>query len=147
MGHLVQIEIPLKFCRKCRRVFYPEMYKEGIFPVHNRFLLTIDFLLDFKNTLVQGSSCIEAIKQKLILLAMCEGISSQMELNLSNHCKSIEMACIAIISLLITPADMDHVICLVCGICPKIVNSDGNTKGRVQISNTAFISPPLSLKT
>ena len=86
------------------------------------------------SSVVQGSSCIEAIKQKLILLAMCEGISCQMEVNLSNRCKNIEMACIAITSLLITPADMDHVICLVCGICPKIVNSDGNAKERVQNS-------------
>ena len=140
LGHLVEIEIPVKFCSKCRRAFYPEMYTQGIFPLHNRFLLTVDFLLDFKNTLLQGSSCIEAINQKLVLLAMCEGISSQFESNLSNHCKNIEMACIAIISLLITPADMDHVICLICGVCPKIVNSDGNAKDSLRVTdNMKFV--------
>ena len=103
--------------------------------MHHRFLVTFDFLMDFKNTFVQGSSCIEAIKQKLILLAMCEEISERIETNLSNHCKNIEMACIAIISLLVTPADMDHVICLICGVCPKVVNSDGNAKDTLRITD------------
>ena len=59
-----------------------------------------------------GSSTIETIKQKIILLGFCEGLSRNFESNLINHCKDIEMACIAVTSLLITPADMDHVICL-----------------------------------
>ena len=88
------------------------MYEKGIFPVHNRFLITMDFLLDFRNTLVMGSSTIETIKQKIILLGFCEGLSRNFESNLINHCKDIEMACVAVTSLLITPADMDHVICL-----------------------------------
>lgn len=80
--------------------------------MHNRFLLTIDFLLEFKSNLVIGSSTIETIKQKIILLGLCEGISSHLRANLSNHCKNIEMACIAVTSLLITPDDMDQVMCL-----------------------------------
>jgi hypothetical protein len=110
------------------------MYKKGIFPVHNRFLLTIDFLLDFRNTLVVGSSTIETIKQKILLLGLCEDISQHLQTNLVNHCKNIEMACIAVTSLLITPADMDYVMCLVCGNCPKIVNSDGNAKDSLKVS-------------
>ena len=125
---MAKVEIPVKLCRKCKRVFYPELYKMGIFPVHNRFLLTLDFLLDIKNTMVQGSSTIEAIKQKIRLISMCEGMPGQLETNLTNHCRDIEMACVAVISLLIGPADMDSVICLVCGACPKIINSDGNAK-------------------
>ena len=29
---------------------------------------------------------------------------------------------------MIKPADVDNVICLVCGVAPKIVYTDGNTK-------------------
>ena len=134
LGHLVEIKIPVQFCRKCRRIFYPELFKYGVFPIHNRFLLTLDFLLDVKNTLVQGSSAIEAIKQKICLLSMCEGLSGQLETNLSNRCKNIETACVAVLALLITPADMDRVTCLICGVCPKIVNSDGNAKDTLTIT-------------
>ena len=99
------------------------MWKKGIFPVHNRFLMTVEFLLDFHNTLTLGSSTIETIQKKMVLLGLCEDISESLEKNLLNHSKDIEMACIAVISLLISPQDMDAVQCLVCGNCPKIVNS------------------------
>ena len=128
MGHMACIDIPVKFCRKCKRVFYPELYSKGVFPIHNRFLITLDFLLEFKNLLVMGSSTIEVIKQKILLLSSCEGISEHFESNLINHCKNIEMACIGITALLVTPEDMDNVLCLVCGSCPKIINTDGNAK-------------------
>ena len=102
--------------------------------MHNRFLITLDFLLDFRNTLVMGTSTIEAIKQKIILLSLCEGISTQFQANLLNHCKDIEMACIGVTSLLITPEDLDLVVCLVCGVCPKVINSDGNAKDCLTIT-------------
>ena len=44
------------------------------------------------------------------------------------------MACIAVISLLIPPEDMDHVTCMICGNCPKIVNSDGNAKDTIKVT-------------
>ena len=115
-------------------VFPSELYHHGLFPIHNRFLIAIDFLLDFRNTLLLGTSTIEAIKKKLMLLSLCEGISSHLEVNLINHCKDIEMACIGVTALLITPADLDRVICLICGVVPKIINSDGNAKDSLRIT-------------
>ena len=111
------------------------MFKKGFFPIHNRFLISVDFLLDFYNTLTVGSSSIETIKKKLELLGLCEDISEHVEKNLVNHASDIEMACIAVISLLITPQDMDDVTCLVCGACPKIVNSDGNAKDTIKVTD------------
>ena len=96
------------------------MFKRGLFPIHNRFLISVDFLLDYYNTLTVGSSSIETIKKKIKLLGLCEDISEHVEKNLVNHASDIEMACIAVTSLLITPQAMDDVTCLVCGACPKI---------------------------
>ena len=57
-----------------------------------------------------------------------------------NHAIDIELACIAVISTLITPEDMDNVMCLICGACPKIVNSDGNAKDTIKVTdNMKFI--------
>lgn len=44
------------------------------------------------------------------------------------------MGCVAVLSLLITPSDLDHVLCLVCGNCPKIINSDGNAKDTLKVT-------------
>ena len=73
------------------------------------------------------------IKNKLSLLGQCEGIAEELQKNLQNHSKRIEKACIALISLLISPQDRDRVICLHCGICPKLVNSDGNAKDTIKV--------------
>ena len=85
--------------------------------------MTVEFLLDFHNTLTLGSSTIETIKKKMVLLGLCEDISADLEKNLVNHARDIEIACIAVTALLISPQDLDSVQCLVCGNCPKIVNS------------------------
>ena len=102
--------------------------------MHNSFLLTADFLLDFLNNFVSGTSSIAFIKNKLSLLAECEGITDNLQKNLQNYAKRIERASIAIISMIISPEDMDRVICLHCGICPKHVNSDGNAKDTIKVS-------------
>ena len=68
--------------------------------------------MDFANILTAGASTIEMTKRKLNLLGVCEDLSESLEANLINHCRDIEMACIGVFSLLITPLDMDNVICL-----------------------------------
>ena len=41
--------------------------------------------------------------------------------------------------VLVTGKDMDEVMCLLCGKCPKIINSDGNAKDSIQVtSNMKF---------
>ena len=111
---------------------FSDLYHRGLFPMHNSFLLTSDFLLDFLNTLVTGSSAVEFVKSKLVLLGKCEGISEQLQTNIQNHAKRIERASIAFLSVIISPGDLNSVICMHCGVCPKVVNSDGNAKDTIK---------------
>ena len=67
----------------------------------------------------------------MVLLGLCEDISEDLKKNLVNHAKDIEIACIAVTALLISPQDMDSVQCLVCGNCPKIVNSGVHNVHRI----------------
>ena len=90
--------------------------------MHNSFLVAVDFLVDFYNSLVSGSSSIDFVRQKIELLCECEGLSEAIEKNIENHSKNISRVCTAIIALLITPEDLDTVTCLLCGACPKVVN-------------------------
>ena len=112
---------------------FSDLYHRGLFPLHNSFLLTSDFLLDFINTLVTGSSAVEFVKSKLVLLGKCEGISEQLQTNIQNHAKRIERASIAFLSVIISPGDLNSVICMHCGVCPKVVNSDGNAKDTIKV--------------
>ena len=95
-----------------------DMYKKGIFPLHNRFLVTAEFLMEFYNTLSLNSSTIEAIKKKMYLLGLCEGISHLLDKNIQNLCNDLEGLCTAAIALLVTPTDLDHVISVV--FVPKL---------------------------
>ena len=97
--------------------------------------MSADFLLDFYNTLVTGSSAVEYVKRKIELLGLCEGISDQLQANLQNQSLRIERACIAMLSLIISPGDLDSVTCMHCGICPKVVNSDGNAKDTIKVKD------------
>ena len=132
LGKLKEIKIPVKMCLQCRSLFYPQMYDKGLFSIHNKALLSVDFLLDVKNFLTSGSGLIDQISNRIVLMSECEGLSCDVKINLSNISKEIEKMSIAVLSLLITDMDMDSVLCLLCGCCPKIINSDGNTKGRFQ---------------
>ena len=81
---------------------------------------------------------IEIIKEKLRLLCQREGIK---EFQDNNSASVIERMSVAVNSLLITGRDLDHVVCLTCGMAPKIVLSDGNSKvgQRTEGNNTLYI--------
>ena len=85
---------------------------------------------------------IEVIKDKLLLLCQREGLDFVPD---NNAASSIERFAIAVNAILITGIhsysvtllsgvmfclgkDMDAVVCLICGMTPKIVLSDGNSK-------------------
>ena len=40
----------------------------------------------------------------------------------------VERCAIAVNALMITGKDLDHVICLFCGMAPKVILTDGNAK-------------------
>ena len=81
---------------------------------------------------------IEVIKEKLKLLCQREGL---VEFQDNNVASMIERTSIAVNALLIGGEDMDKVVCLTCGMTPKIVMSDGNSKVRLfNIKNVSVIS-------
>ena len=92
--------------------------------------------------LESGISLIQVIKDKLHLLCQREGLEFKPDHNMA---LMIERLSIAVNALCITGIfqlqsslnyvlifllgdDMDHVVCLTCGMCPKMVLSDGNAK-------------------
>ena len=72
-----------------------------------------------------GVSMIEYIKEKLKLMCIREDIQ---EFQDNNVASMIERASIAYNAILITGMDLDTVVCITCGMAPKIVMSDGNSK-------------------
>ena len=101
MAHLSEIQIEVKTCPKCKLAHYPELYKKGLFPLHNKFIISYDLLMDVNNLLVTGSSLVENIEQKVILLGKCNGITEEtLKVNLSNNAKCIEKISIATIAAL-----------------------------------------------
>ena len=140
MGHLREVKIQVKVCPKCRRAFYPEFYQNGLIFVHNKFLITIEAILDLNHVLQTGGNFIETVKKKFLLLGQLEGLEKETtERDLANNAVKLEKTVIAIMSLLVTGSDWDGAVCYICGICPKIVCTDGNTKVRI-LCKTRFHS-------
>ena len=140
MGHIKEISIKLKFCKTCKRAFYPDYYQHGILFVHNKFMISISAILDILNTLKQSGSLIESIKDKLLLLGQLEGLDpDDMQTDLSNNSIRIEKCVIGVASLIVTEDDINDVVCYLCGNCPKICCTDGNTKNSIHVgANMVF---------
>lgn len=101
MAYLSEIQIHVKTCPLCKIAYYPDLYDKGLFPIHNKFLLSYDLLMDVYNLLVTSSSLVENIAEKIILLGKCNGVSEDiLSISQSNNAKNIEKASIAIIAAL-----------------------------------------------
>jgi hypothetical protein len=101
MVHFCEIKIKIKTCPKCKLAHYPDMYNNGLFPLHNKLMLSYDLLMDVYNLLVTGSSLVENIEEKIILIGKCNGYAEEsLRINLSNNAKNIEKIAIATISAL-----------------------------------------------
>ena len=132
LGPLKEIRIFVKFCSKCKRAYYPDLYQHGLLFLHNKFLITIEAIIDLSHTLQTGGSSIEVIKKKLLLLGKLEGLDIEaLKRDLTNTALKLEQSVIALLSLILKGSDLDDVICFICGISPKIVCTDGNTKVNV----------------
>ena len=92
-------------------------------------MVTIEAILDLGQLLTTGGGFIEAVKQKLLLLGHLEGLEKEkLEKNLNNNALALEKIVIATLSIILKGSDLDSVVCYICGKCPKIVCTDGNTK-------------------
>ena len=140
VGHLREINIVVKICSKCKRAYYPDFYQNGLLFLHNKFLITIEAILDLSHVLQTGGSSIEVIKKKLLLLGQLEGLDMEaLKKDLTNTALKLEKTVIAVMSLLLKGSDLDDVVCFICGIAPKIVCTDGNTKV-IYVHNLHFIA-------
>ena len=101
MGHIKEVKINVKICPRCRRAFYPDFYSNGIIFVHNKFMLTIEVILDILNSLKNNGSLIQTIKDKLLLLGQLEGILEEtIQADLTNSSVKLEKVVIAVSNLL-----------------------------------------------
>ena len=101
LGAFKEIKLDLKTCSDCRTGYYPDLFAQGLIPLHNKFLLSYDLLFDLNNLNVTGSSLIDIIEAKYLLLGMCHGQKEEnLKVNLSNNAKMIEKIVIATSSTL-----------------------------------------------
>ena len=143
LGHLKEVKTKVKSCPKCGIAYYPDFGHKGLIFAHNKFLLTIEYILDILNCLKTNGCLIECIKDRLLLLAQVEGLTEIIKKDIQNTSVKLEKIVIAIASLLVKDEDLDSVQCWLCGNCPKFVSTDGNTKvGFLCIlSLTTFYNP------
>ena len=123
------MKIKVKVCSKCRRAVYPDYYQNGIVFVHNKLMVSLETILDLNQVNQIGGGFVGAIKKKIALLGQLEGIHKEtLEADLNSIALKLEKTVIGVMSLLVKGSDLDSVLCYICGICPKLVCTDGNTK-------------------
>ena len=57
IGFMCQVQIPVKLCRGCGILNYPNLIQHGVFPLHNKCLISLDFVMEVKDMLVSGLDC------------------------------------------------------------------------------------------
>ena len=55
VGHIRKIQIPVLHCNNCSTANYPDMMSFGVFPIHNKCLISIDYILELKDVLISGT--------------------------------------------------------------------------------------------
>ena len=92
-------------------------------------MISIETILDLNQLLQTGGGFHEAIKKKIALLGQLEGIPKKtLNTDLNSIALKLDKIVIAVMSIIVKGSDLDSVLCLICGNCPKIVCTDGNTK-------------------
>ena len=102
IGEMIIVKLPVNLCSWCKVLYYPDLYHVGIVPVHHKFLLSYDYILELAYLLDSGVSLIEVIKSKLSLLASREKLSFEPD---NNSASMIERVAVGFNSLIITGKD------------------------------------------
>ena len=140
VAELKLINIPVKMCPTCKYLVYPNVLEYGLFCIHNKVLLSYRLLMELCDQMFIGGSLIDFISAKVHNNGLSEGLDYDfLSINLVNIAKMVEGCGIALLSLLIQKDDMNMVVCLYCGNCPKCVNSDGNSKDTVAIDPSYMV--------
>ena len=53
-GRIVKASIPVLVC-ECGIANYPDVTRHGVFPIHNRCLITLDLIIEIRNVLASGT--------------------------------------------------------------------------------------------
>ena len=94
-------------------------------------MVSIETILDHNLLMQIGGGFIEAMKNKIMLLGKLEGIpTEELESDTVHLALKLEKISIGVLSSMVKGSDLDNVLCFICGNCPKIVCTDGNTKVR-----------------
>ena len=137
-GELKIIKVPINMCPKCKHLEYPNVLQFGLINIHNKVIISYRMLIEISNVI--SSSLVEFISLKLQEGGFSEGLSEEfMDTNIVNLSSMIERSSIAVISLLIREDDMNNVVCYICGACPPIANSDGNSKDTIAIDPSYMV--------
>ena len=124
LGAIKKVKIPVKICPLCHCAFYPDLYKNGVIFLHNKVMLSADFLMDLLNVLKAGSGMIETIQLRIRLLGNAAGISTEeISTDITALSIKLEKSAIAFGAIIIDERDLDDVTCYLCGACPKIVST------------------------
>ena len=98
-------------------------------------MVSLETILDLNQVNQIGGGFVGAIKKKIALLGQLEGIHKEtLEADLNSIALKLEKTVIGVMSLLVKGSDLDSVLCYICGICPKLVCTDGNTKVNIKLS-------------
>ena len=99
LGEIKKVKITVNVCTHCKVLYYPDLYHVGIVPIHHKFLLSFDYIVELAYLLESGVSLIEMIKSKLLLLSDREKLSYVPDNNVASM---IERAAVGVTSLIIT---------------------------------------------
>lgn len=101
LGHMKKVQILVKICPACKLAVYPDLLQMGLIFAHNKFIITIEAILDMLNTLKINGSLIHSIEEKLKLLGRLEGIASDViETDITNNSLKLEKIVISVSSIL-----------------------------------------------
>lgn len=61
VGHIRKTEIPVLICTNCELANYPDMTAFGVFPLHNKCLLSLDYIIEMRDSLPSGKMSFKLI--------------------------------------------------------------------------------------
>ena len=78
MGHIKLIKMDVLHCENCQVLLYPDLYTYGIIPIHNKFLVSYDYLHSMLIPLSTGAPLVETIEKQLQLRMRREGFTENL---------------------------------------------------------------------